>query len=94
MEETKEISKKAAEKAKKKAEKAAKKAEYALRPKEPKPEKPKAAPKVEDEGPVQSIFDYGWLKKVYEEKPCANVRTRFPPEPNGLWTNVWHVWRR
>ncbi|KAF2091273.1 glutaminyl-tRNA synthetase [Saccharata proteae CBS 121410] len=74
------ISKKAAEKARKKAESAAKKAaakaEMASRP------KPAAAPKPAA-GPV-NIFEEGWLKRVYNEKPVKEVRTRFPPEPNGF----------
>lgn len=69
----KEMSKSALAKAKKKAEKAAKKAEYALRPKTE--TRPVAA---------KSIFDEGWLKKTYEEKPVEHVQTRFPPEPNGF----------
>jgi len=56
-----------------KAKKAAQKVELAARPKE----KP-AGPAT----PV-SVFAEGWLKRVYEEKPVQNVRSRFPPEPNG-----------
>jgi glutaminyl-tRNA synthetase len=74
----KEISKRAADKLKKKAEKAAKKAEYAIRPKDDKPVATSAEPKE----PV-TVFDGGWLKRVYEEKPIS-VRSRFPPEPNGF----------
>ena len=66
-------SKRALEKAAKKAAAKAKKAEHALRPKEP----AKAAA-----GPV-SIFSEGWLKRVYDQKPVSEVRSRFPPEPNG-----------
>jgi len=71
----KEMSKRALEKARKKAEKAAKKAEHAIRPKEaPKDVKPK------------TIFEEGWLKKTFEEKPVEPglIQTRFPPEPNGF----------
>lgn len=77
-------SKRALEKAAKKAAAKAKKAEHALRPKEKKDEASKpagdkqAAPKA-----ATSIFAEGWLKRVYEEKPVKEVRTRFPPEPNG-----------
>lgn len=69
----KEMSKRALEKARKKAEKAVKKAEYAVRPKETqKDTKPK------------SIFEEGWLKKTFEDKPVSPgaIQTRFPPEPN------------
>jgi glutaminyl-tRNA synthetase len=73
-------SKRALEKERKKAEAKAKKdahkAGLAARPKETK-ETPAAIA-----GPV-SIFSEGWLKRVYEEKPVKNVRSRFPPEPNG-----------
>jgi glutaminyl-tRNA synthetase len=67
-------SKRALEKAAKKAAAKAKKAEHAIRPKE----HAKAA-KAE---PV-SIFGEGWLKRVYDQKPAPEVRSRFPPEPNG-----------
>ncbi|KAF2261299.1 glutaminyl-tRNA synthetase [Lojkania enalia] len=70
-------SKRALEKAKKKAEKAAKKAEYALRPKE-------SGTSTPSSNEPTSIFAEGWLKRTYEEKPVKNVRTRFPPEPNGF----------
>jgi len=67
-------SKRALEKAAKKAAAKAKKAEHALRPKES--TKPASAEPA-------SIFAEGWLRRVYEEKPVTDVRSRFPPEPNG-----------
>lgn len=76
-------SKRALEKAKKKAEKAAKKAEHALRPKETKPSA-SSTPATTASSEPANIFAEGWLKRVYEEKPVKNVRTRFPPEPNGF----------
>jgi glutaminyl-tRNA synthetase len=83
LEVPKEISKRAAEKAKKKAEKAAKKAE--IKSNAPKTDLP-ARPKAQDTPPApanpNTVFEEGWLKRVYNEKPIA-VRTRFPPEPNG-----------
>ncbi|KAF1968519.1 glutaminyl-tRNA synthetase [Bimuria novae-zelandiae CBS 107.79] len=72
-------SKRALEKAAKKAAAKAKKAEHALRPKEN--SKPAAAKPANVE-PV-SVFSEGWLNRVYHEKPAKDVRTRFPPEPNG-----------
>lgn len=72
-------SKRALEKAAKKAAAKAKKAEHALRPKE----KTDAPKKTEAAKAPASIFSEGWLKRVYEEKPVKEVRTRFPPEPNG-----------
>lgn len=73
-EEEKGPSKRALEKAAKKAAAKAKKAEHAIRPKEN--TKPAKAEPV-------SIFSEGWLKRVYEQKPVKDVRSRFPPEPNG-----------
>ncbi|KAJ4289210.1 Glutaminyl-tRNA synthetase [Kalmusia sp. IMI 367209] len=67
-------SKRALEKAAKKAAAKAKKAEHALRPKE--------NTKSSNAEPA-SVFSEGWLRRVYEEKPVKDVRSRFPPEPNG-----------
>ncbi|KAI8941684.1 hypothetical protein NX059_002894 [Plenodomus lindquistii] len=69
-------SKRALEKEAKKAAAKAKKAAHALRPKE----QAKPAAKTEP----TNIFSEGWLKRIYEEKPVKDVRTRFPPEPNGF----------
>jgi glutaminyl-tRNA synthetase len=76
-------SKRALEKEAKKAAAKAKKAAYALRPKE---EQAKPAASKEP----TSIFSEGWLKRVYEEKPAQEVRTRFPPEPNG-YLHIGHA---
>jgi glutaminyl-tRNA synthetase len=81
-EEEKGPSKRALEKAAKKAAAKAKKAEHALRPKE------QAKPTTKSE--PTSIFSEGWLKRIYEEKPVQEVRTRFPPEPNGF-LHIGHV---
>ena len=75
-EEEKGPSKRALEKAAKKAAAKAKKAEHALRPKE------QAKPTAKSE--PTHIFSEGWLKRIYEEKPVTEVRTRVPPEPNGF----------
>jgi glutaminyl-tRNA synthetase len=75
-------SKRAQEKEKKKAEAKAKKAAHALRPKE------QAKPTTKSE--PTSIFSEGWLKRIYEEKPVTDVRTRFPPEPNG-YLHIGHA---
>jgi glutaminyl-tRNA synthetase len=86
----KEISKRAAEKAKKKAEKAAKKAEIkANTPKTELPSRPKAQDTPSTQTNPNSVFEEGWLKRVYNEKPVA-VRTRFPPEPNG-YLHIGHA---
>ncbi|KAH7385328.1 tRNA synthetases class I, catalytic domain-containing protein [Phaeosphaeria sp. MPI-PUGE-AT-0046c] len=74
-------SKRALEKEAKKAAAKAKKAEYALRPKE--------QSKPANKEPT-SIFSEGWLKRVYEEKAVKDVRTRFPPEPNG-YLHIGHA---
>jgi glutaminyl-tRNA synthetase len=68
-------SKRALEKEAKKAAAKAKKAAHALQPKES--AKPKNAEPV-------SIFSEGWLQRVYKEKPVQDLRSRFPPEPNGF----------
>jgi glutaminyl-tRNA synthetase len=75
-EDSKGPSKRALEKARKKAEKASKKAENK------KNELP-ARPKPDTSNP-KSLFEEGWLKKVYDLKPTKEVVTRFPPEPNGF----------
>ncbi|KAH7084149.1 tRNA synthetases class I, catalytic domain-containing protein [Paraphoma chrysanthemicola] len=75
-------SKRALEKEAKKAAAKAKKAAYALRPKE------QAKPAANKE--PTSVFSEGWLKRVYEEKPVTDVRTRFPPEPNG-YLHIGHA---
>lgn len=72
-------SKRALEKAAKKAAAKAKKAEHALRPKEA--SKPASAKPANAE--PANVFSEGWLNRVYNEKPVKDVRTRFPPEPNG-----------
>lgn len=72
-------SKRALEKAAKKAAAKAKKAEHALRPKEPS----KPADKKPASTEPANVFSEGWLRRVYEEKPAKEVRSRFPPEPNG-----------
>ncbi len=75
-EEEKGPSKRALEKAAKKAAAKAKKAEHALRPKEP--------AKATSSSEPANIFSEGWLKRIYEEKKVKDIRTRFPPEPNGF----------
>jgi glutaminyl-tRNA synthetase len=70
---------KAAKKAAAKSKKAEHKTEQAIRPKQPS----KPAETEKEPAPV-SVFGEGWLKRVYEEKPVKDVRTRFPPEPNGF----------
>ena len=82
-EEVKPKAKRAVKKAPTKRSAKAKKAEHALRPKEPK-EPPKIGSATESANkPPVSVFAEGWLRRVYEEKPVKDVRTRFPPEPNG-----------
>jgi glutaminyl-tRNA synthetase len=74
---------KAAKKAAAKAKKAESKAQVALRPKEKAGDSSKQGGKDAAPKAATSIFAEGWLKRVYEEKPVKDVRTRFPPEPNG-----------
>ena len=81
-EEEKGPSKRALEKAAKKAAAKAMKAEYALRPKQ--------QTKLASSSKPTSIFSEGWLKRIYEEKKVKDVRTRFPPEPNGF-LHIGHV---
>lgn len=61
-------------------------------PKQPKaPKEPKPPPAKKEKTPnvpaapvdPKSMFKEGFLKNVYNEKPVAEITTRFPPEPNG-----------
>ena len=79
------ISKRAADKAAKKAAaKAAKEKYKEAAPKTAAPQTP-AAP-----ADPNANFKQGWLKGVYNEKPVADVQTRFPPEPNG-YLHIGHA---
>lgn len=64
-------------KAKAKAEKAAKRAEIAIRG-------GKADSASTTSKQPGSIYTEGWLRRTYESRKCEQVRTRFPPEPNGF----------
>lgn len=85
------ISKRAAEKAAKKE--AAKKAKEAAKAQAPPPATSKpAAPSTSNKSTTEAVdpFKTGWLKGVYNEKPVADVQTRFPPEPNG-YLHIGHA---
>lgn len=82
------VSKRAAEKAAKKAAAKAKKDTF----KSEAPSKPTPAPNTTSNAPVDpsAKFKEGWLRGVYNEKPVKEVRTRFPPEPNG-YLHIGHA---
>lgn len=74
------ISKRAAEKEAKKAAAKAKKEASKSTP----------APSIRSSTEPVDPFKQGWLKGVYNEKPVAEVQTRFPPEPNG-YLHIGHA---
>lgn len=72
---------------KKRIQKRAKKAAKAAAPPKPKKtEESKPAPGGASEDvhlDPNAMFKQGFLADVFKERPEPNVRTRFPPEPNG-----------
>lgn len=72
---------------KKRLQKRAKKAAKAAAPPKPKnkPEgsKPAASAAEDSNLDPNAMFKQGFLADVFKERPSPNVRTRFPPEPNG-----------
>jgi len=73
---------------KKRMQKRAKKAAKAAAPPKPKKtEESQSAPGgAADDAHLDpnAMFKQGFLADVYKERPSPNVRTRFPPEPNGF----------
>ncbi|MCJ1410560.1 hypothetical protein MMC19_004646 [Ptychographa xylographoides] len=76
----------------KEGKKASKAKKQPKEPKEPKasnehkvppPKKEKVANLPDTPANPNSMFEEGFLKAVYNERPAKHVITRFPPEPNG-----------